>query len=75
MKPPRAHIRGALRRNIFGEAVPGHRVLAANGGVGRDVDWGDHGEDWEVRREMLEEEGARFDRNGKVLGGAFIDFR
>lgn len=72
---PKSHIASALRKNAFAPHVPDHRVVASNGGLGRVLDWGDHGEDWEVRMEMLAEEGARFDRNGRLLGASFTSFR
>ena len=53
---PKPHIRSSLCRNIFTPDVPDHRVVASDSGFGL-FNWGDHGEDCEVRREMLAEEG------------------
>lgn len=72
---PKSHIASALRKNVFAPDVPDHRVVDSNGGIGRFIDWGDHGEHWEVRREMLAEEGMRFDKNGRLLGASFTSFR
>lgn len=74
MVPPKPHIRSALRRNIFTPDVPDHRVVASNGGFGL-FNWGDHGEGWEIRRQMLAEEGVRFGSDGRLLGSAFRGFR
>lgn len=66
---------GALKKNQWWPLVPDHRVVASNGGVGRGVDYGDHGASVEDRVEMLKEEGVRFDINGKLLGSSFSAFR
>lgn len=66
---------GALKKNQWWPLVPDHRVVASNGGMARGVDYGDHGASVEDRVEMLREEGVRFDRNGKLLGSSFSEFR
>lgn len=66
---------GALKKNEWWPLVPDHRVVASNGGVGSGVDYGVHGASVEDKVEILREEGMRFDRNGKLLGGKFSDFR
>lgn len=66
----KSNIASALRRNVLAPYVPCHRVVVSNGGFGM-LDHGDHGEDWEVRMEMLAEEGVRFDKNGRLLGSTF----
>ncbi len=65
---------GALKKNQWWPLVPDHRVVAANGGVGSGVDYGNHGASVEDRVEMLREEGMRFAVNGKMLGSTFSDF-
>lgn len=44
--------------------------MASDGGFGL-FNWGNHGEDWEVRREMLAEESVSIDSDGRLLGNAF----
>lgn len=71
----RRNFGGALKKNEWWPLVPDHRVVASNGGVGRGVDYGNHGASVEERVEMLREEGMRFDINGKLLGSTFSEFR
>ena len=60
----------ALRKNPFPPVLPCHRVVAANGGIGRYyTDWGHHVTDVEYNQALLAEEGVRFDKNGRILGG------
>ncbi len=63
----------ALRRNPFAPEVPCHRVVSAaltlggfNGQRG--------GEELARKRRMLEEEGVRFDSDGRVLGACVHAF-
>lgn len=62
----RSYFGGALKKNQWWPLVPDHRVVAANGGLRRGVDYGDHGASVEDRVEMLREEGVRFDKNGSL---------
>lgn len=72
---PRKAFGGALKKNQWWPLIPDHKVVASNGGVGREVNYGDHGASIEDRIEMLREEGMRFDINGKLLGSSFSEFR
>lgn len=45
---PISHMASALCRNIFAPDVPDHRVVASNAGLGRVIDWRNHGEEWKV---------------------------
>ncbi|KAF2034129.1 hypothetical protein EK21DRAFT_85577 [Setomelanomma holmii] len=70
-----SHIAAALRKgtSLFNlNEVPAHRVVERNGGVGHySCEWGSHMSDMEddERIVLLEDEGARFDKNRRLLGG------
>ncbi len=65
----------AIQKNPCPGIIPCHRVVASNGGIGvYGTDWGSHGFGPDERREMLREEGARFDKNGRLLGPSFGEF-
>jgi len=71
---PRA-VGNAMRNNPFAPAVPCHRVLAANGGIGGfGGDWGAEGRHAKEKIRLLREEGVRFDGKGKVVGRPFTEF-
>ena len=75
---PRA-VGNAMRNNPFAPAVPCHRVLAADGGIGGfGGEWGGRegkeGERIRKKRELLRGEGVRFDGKGRVLGGVWRGF-
>ncbi|MCJ1283779.1 hypothetical protein MMC26_003110 [Xylographa opegraphella] len=74
---PRA-VGNAMRNNPFAPAVPCHRVLAADGGIGGfGGEWGgkgDEGERIRKKRELLRSEGVRFDGRGRVVGGVWRGF-
>ena len=64
----------SIQKNRYPGIIPCHRVVAGNGGIGRGTEWGDHGFEVGERREMLREEGVRFDKNGRLLGPGFFEF-
>ncbi|KAF2870685.1 hypothetical protein BDV95DRAFT_595395 [Massariosphaeria phaeospora] len=70
----------ALRKNPFDISdVAVHIVVEKKGGMGAMwCDWGNHmpGVDDIIRRGLLESEGCRFDKNGRVLGSRvdFVEF-
>ncbi|MCJ1437548.1 hypothetical protein MMC27_006935 [Xylographa pallens] len=74
---PRA-VGNAMRNNPFAPAVPCHRVLAADGGIGGfGGEWGSKGGEGEKirkKRELLRSEGVRFDGRGRVVGGVWRGF-
>ncbi|MCJ1402586.1 hypothetical protein MMC11_005806 [Xylographa trunciseda] len=74
---PRA-VGNAMRNNPFAPAVPCHRVLAADGGIGGfGGEWGGKGSEGEKirkKRELLRSEGVRFDGRGRVVGEVWRGF-
>jgi O-6-methylguanine DNA methyltransferase len=65
----------AMRNNPFAPEVPCHRILSSDGSIGGfKGDWGAEGKYAGQKRELLGEEGVRFDSRGKVKGVAFRDF-
>ncbi|MCJ1316570.1 hypothetical protein MMC15_001891 [Xylographa vitiligo] len=74
---PRA-VGNAMRNNPFAPAVPCHRVLAADGGIGGfGGEWGGRGSEGErirKKRALLRGEGVRFDGRGRVVGGVWKGF-
>jgi alkylated DNA nucleotide flippase Atl1 len=70
-KCPDSHICGTLKKAFATfdlDEVPVHRIVRSNMGV---CDWGDHmlEVDEDMRFGLHEEEGIRFDKNGRILGG------
>ncbi|KAF4548147.1 Methylated-DNA--protein-cysteine methyltransferase-like protein [Elsinoe fawcettii] len=66
----------AMRNNPFAPVVPCHRVLATGGKIGGfGGEWGDDGKHAKKKRDMLREEGVRFDGSGKVVGEVFRGFK
>jgi alkylated DNA nucleotide flippase Atl1 len=69
------HIAGALKRRMIHFAldnIPVHRILDHNGGIGKpSCDFGNHMPDLDddEQRALLRDEGVRFDKNGRLLGG------
>jgi methylated-DNA-[protein]-cysteine S-methyltransferase len=64
-------IGNAMRRNPFAPEVPCHRVIPATlklGGFMGDV----NGEKVERKRKLLEDEGVKFDEEGKLLDGSLL---
>lgn len=65
----------AMRNNPFAPEVPCHRILAADGSLGGfGGDWGENGKHAGKKRQLLEEEGVKFDSRGKVKGNVFWEF-
>lgn len=65
----------AMRNNPFAPEVPCHRILSSDGSIGGfGGDWGENGKHAGKKRELLGEEGVRFDSRGKVKGQPFRDF-
>ncbi|KAM0705142.1 hypothetical protein Q7P35_007929 [Cladosporium inversicolor] len=65
----------AMRNNPFAPEVPCHRILSSDGSIGGfKGDWGAEGKYAGQKKELLGEEGVRFDSRGKVKGQAFRDF-
>ncbi|GAB7323242.1 hypothetical protein MBLNU13_g05728t1 [Cladosporium sp. NU13] len=65
----------AMRNNPFAPEVPCHRILSSDGSIGGfKGDWGEEGKHAVQKRELLGEEGVRFDSRGKVKGQIFRDF-
>jgi alkylated DNA nucleotide flippase Atl1 len=68
------HVTAGLRRGskmFAADEVPTHRVIERSGGIGGSTcEWGTHFPyaDEEARQAWLEEEGCRFDKNGRILG-------
>jgi len=66
----------AMRNNPFAPVVPCHRVLAHDGKIGGfGGHWGEEGKYAGKKKEMLREEGVRFDGSGKVVGSPFRGFK
>lgn len=62
----------AMRNNPFAPEVPCHRILAADGTLGGfNGHWGEEGKFAGSKKELLAEEGVRFDSMGKVKGRPF----
>ena len=65
----------AMRNNPFAPEVPCHRILSSDGSIGGfHGDWGEEGRYAGKKKELLGEEGVKFDSRGKVKGQAFRDF-
>jgi methylated-DNA-[protein]-cysteine S-methyltransferase len=65
----------AMRNNPFAPEVPCHRILSSDGSIGGfNGDWGEEGKYAGKKKELLGEEGVKFDSRGKVIGQAFRDF-
>lgn len=65
----------ALRNNPFAPAVPCHRVVAADGGIGGfGGEWGAEGRFAAEKVRLLRGEGVRFDGRGRVVGGVWAGF-
>jgi methylated-DNA-[protein]-cysteine S-methyltransferase len=65
----------AMRNNPFAPEVPCHRVLSSDGSIGGfKGEWGADGKYAGQKRELLGEEGVKFDSRGKVKGQPFRDF-
>lgn len=66
----------AMRNNPFAPVVPCHRVLAHDGKIGGfGGHWGEEGKYAGKKKEMLREEGVKFDGSGKVVGAPFRGFK
>ena len=56
-----------MRRNPFAPTVPCHRVISSNRCLGGfNGDWGDQSEKVQRKRQMLIDEGVKFEAGGKV---------
>jgi O-6-methylguanine DNA methyltransferase len=65
----------AMRNNPFAPEVPCHRILSSDGSIGGfGGHWGEEGKFAGKKRDLLGEEGVKFDSKGKVKGQAFRDF-
>ena len=65
----------AMRNNPFAPEVPCHRILSSDGSIGGfKGDWGEEGRYAGKKKELLGEEGVKFDSRGKVKGQVFRDF-
>lgn len=65
----------AMRNNPFAPEVPCHRILSSDGSIGGfGGHWGEEGKYAGKKRELLGEEGVKFDSKGKVKGLPFRDF-
>lgn len=65
----------AMRNNPFAPEVPCHRILSSDGSIGGFGGfWGEEGKHAGKKRNLLAEEGVRFDSKGKVKGQPFRDF-
>lgn len=65
----------AMKNNPFAPEVPCHRVLASDGTLGGfKGSWGEEGKYANLKHQLLEEEGVKFDSRGKVKGPPFRDF-
>jgi len=65
----------AMRNNPFAPEVPCHRILSSDGSIGGfHGDWGEEGRYAGKKKELLGEEGVKFDSRGKVKGQVFRDF-
>jgi len=65
----------AMRNNPFAPEVPCHRILSSDGSIGGfGGHWGEEGKYAGKKRDLLGEEGVKFDSKGKVKGQAFRDF-
>lgn len=74
---PRA-VGNALSHNPFSPEVPCHRVVATNRGLGGFRGSRPHsgiGVTLDEKRQLLVEEGVRFDEEGKVIGTPFSNFQ
>lgn len=65
----------AMRNNPFAPEVPCHRILSSDGSIGGfGGHWGEEGKYAGKKRDLLAEEGVKFDSNGKVKGPPFREF-
>lgn len=65
----------AMKNNPFAPEVPCHRILSSDGSIGGfHGDWGEEGRFAGKKKELLGEEGVKFDSRGKVKGQVFRDF-
>lgn len=65
----------AMRNNPFAPEVPCHRILSSDGSIGGfGGHWGEEGKYAGKKRELLGEEGVKFDSKGKVKGMPFREF-
>jgi len=65
----------AMRNNPFAPEVPCHRILSSDGSIGGfGGHWGEEGKFAGKKKELLGEEGVKFDSKGKVKGQPFRDF-
>jgi O-6-methylguanine DNA methyltransferase len=65
----------AMRNNPFAPEVPCHRILSSDGSIGGfGGHWGEEGKFAGKKRDLLGEEGVKFDSKGKVKGQPFRDF-
>ena len=71
----RKNIGSVLKRPQWWDIIPVHRVILKQVWVGGSLEWGNHGQPLRERIEMLEDEGVRFDVEGKPLGSTFTNFR
>lgn len=64
-----------MRNNPFAPDVPCHRVLASDGSIGGFYgSWGEEGKHAAEKKQLLNDEGVKFDSRGKVKGPVFRDF-
>lgn len=65
----------AMRNNPFAPDVPCHRILSSDGSIGGfGGHWGEEGKYAGKKKDLLGDEGVKFDSKGKVKGQAFRDF-
>lgn len=72
---PRLAFGGDVEKSMSCLLVPDHRLVAANGGLGREVDYGHHRATVGGSIELLRDEGMRFDLNGDLLRGMSLEFQ
>jgi O-6-methylguanine DNA methyltransferase len=65
----------AMRNNPFAPEVPCHRILSSDGSIGGfGGHWGEEGKFAGKKKELLGDEGVKFDSKGKVKGQPFREF-